>query len=400
ELFANTARQLQLEQLSSWQAKWDLDGVDPQTANHLLNLYWNHQYNTYLCVYRPAVMESLATGGPYSNKLLLHAMLHNGALQSGREDLMDVPGDPQTLGSRFFRRFEELLPSSMRTSSIASISAFIVMGSSLLTRGYQTLGWLYCGISYRMISDLGLDINPAKVQTSSLLAKEPEYSQTAIDSELQRRVFWGSYMNDRFNSLYFGRPPSLHVIQGFEPDREILDAYDEMDLWSPCLDSFRPSSIPVYTPLPKYNVSNRNSLLVLADITSDIIDKFYKPGLEFSSPEAAWKQVHEVQKMLDEWSSSLPAHLQYDPEKDLTPPPHRFYPHTTYHTLHILLYRPFLPEGHLRKIESPSQPEIRQRCVSAALHIYSLAQSYRASFTLRRAPYLFSYALFSAATVI
>lgn len=39
-------------------------------------------------------------------------------------------------------------------------------------------------------------------------------------------------------------------------------------------------------------------------------------------------------------------------------------------------------------------------CIDAALQIYDLAQAYRNTFTLRRAPYLFSYALFSAATVV
>jgi hypothetical protein len=75
---------------------------------------------------------------------------------------------------------------------------------------------------------------------------------------------------------------------------------------------------------------------------------------------------------------------------------------TTYHTLHILLYRPFLPEGHFRNLQMTptASSEIRQRCISAALRIYSLAQAYRTAYTLTRAPYLFSYALFSAATVI
>lgn len=398
ELFAHSARQQQLEPLLISQCKMDLDGVDGHTAKHLLDLYFNHQYNTYLCMYRPAVMDSLATNGPYANKLILNAMLYTGALQSGREDLMDEPGDAQTLGNRFFRRFEELLPLFMRSSSIPTISALIVMGSSLLTRGYQTLAWLYYGISYRMILDLGFDINPAKVNTSSLLAKESAYSQNAMEAELQRRVFWGAYMNDRFNSLYFGRPPSLTILHGFEPDRECLDTHDEMDMWSPRYDMLKPPS--VHITAPRYNVSNRNSLLKLADITSVIIDKFYRPGLEYPSAEAAREQVQSVQAQLDEWAETLPAHLYYTPEKDTPIPPHRFYPHTTYHTLHILLYRPFLPEGHLRSIQPLPQPAIRERCITAALRIYALAQAYRAAFTLTRAPYLFSYALFSAATVI
>ncbi|KAF2111846.1 fungal-specific transcription factor domain-containing protein [Lophiotrema nucula] len=400
ELFAKSARQLQRETWLISQGKVELDGVPPETAQHLLDLYFNHQYNTYLNMYRPAVMDSLSTGGPYANKLLLNGIYYTAALQSGRDDLMDRPGDTQTLGHRFFRRFEELLPSTIRTSSIASISALIIMGSSLLTRGYQTLGWLYCGMAYRIISDLGLDINASKVNTSSLLTKEPAYSQSATDAELQRRVFWGAYMNDRFNSLYFGRPPSITLMEGFEPDRDCLDLHDEEEMWTPCYNTRRPPVMHVCAP--RYNVSNRNSMLKLADITSLIIENFYRPGLDYPSGESAWVQVQLVQGLLDEWAETLPEHLHYDPEKDAPIPPHRFYPHTTYHTLHILLYRPFLPEGHLRNTASSSlpQPEIKQRCVAAALRIYALAQAYRAAFTLTRAPYLFSYALFSAATVI
>lgn len=42
----------------------------------------------------------------------------------------------------------------------------------------------------------------------------------------------------------------------------------------------------------------------------------------------------------------------------------------------------------------------RQACINSALRIYHLAKAYQNTFTLRRAPYLFSYALFSAATVV
>jgi hypothetical protein len=179
-------------------------------------------------------------------------------------------------------------------------------------------------MAYRMISDLGLDINPNKVNTSSLLVKEPEYTQNALEAEMQRRIFWGAYMNDRFNSLYFGRPPSLHILKGFEPDRECLDMHDELETWTPCYDTVKPPSAHIMAP--KYNVSNRDCLLKLADITSDIIDKFYRPGLEYRSSEAACQQVTSVQRQLDQWAEELPTQLYYDPKNDTPVPPHRFYP--------------------------------------------------------------------------
>ena len=67
--------------------------------------------------------------------------------------------------------------------------------------------------------------------------------------------------------------------------------------------------------------------------------------------------------------------------------------------LHILLHRPFLCEGHLASVGLDEQ-SARDVCVPAALRIYELAKAYREVFTLRRATYLFSYALFSAATIL
>ena len=71
----------------------------------------------------------------------------------------------------------------------------------------------------------------------------------------------------------------------------------------------------------------------------------------------------------------------------------------TFYMLHILIHRPFLPEGHLRHFGLDEAPR-RATCISAAFKIYELAKAYRDAFTLRRAPYMFSYALFSAASVI
>jgi hypothetical protein len=72
----------------------------------------------------------------------------------------------------------------------------------------------------------------------------------------------------------------------------------------------------------------------------------------------------------------------------------------TFHMLHILLHRPFLPEGHLRHLADQQEDVRRDICISSAFKIYELAKAYREAFTLRRAPYMFSYALFSAASII
>lgn len=67
----------------------------------------------------------------------------------------------------------------------------------------------------------------------------------------------------------------------------------------------------------------------------------------------------------------------------------------------ILLQQPFLANGHLSKhFEESEQIAGRRICVDAALAIWRLVESYKTTFTLRRAPYLISYAVYSAVVVI
>lgn len=74
---------------------------------------------------------------------------------------------------------------------------------------------------------------------------------------------------------------------------------------------------------------------------------------------------------------------------------------TTFHALTILLHRAFLEEGHLRRhTDEAAKRRGEEACIQSALMIQKLVRRYRDSFTLRRAPFLLSYAVYSAVIVI
>lgn len=74
---------------------------------------------------------------------------------------------------------------------------------------------------------------------------------------------------------------------------------------------------------------------------------------------------------------------------------------TTRHALTILLHRAFLEEGHLRRhCDEAGRRHSEEACISSALAIERLIRAYRQTFTLRRAPFLLSYAIYSAVIVI
>ena len=72
-----------------------------------------------------------------------------------------------------------------------------------------------------------------------------------------------------------------------------------------------------------------------------------------------------------------------------------------YHTLTILLERPFLSNGHLSSAsELQSQSHGEARCIDSAFQVWHLLDAYQKAFTFRRTPYLLSYATYCATVVI
>ncbi|KIW88135.1 uncharacterized protein Z519_11246 [Cladophialophora bantiana CBS 173.52] len=399
ELFAFSALEFQKEYTYMVERKIDFDGLDWEVAHHLLELHWNHHHLGFMGTYRPAIMHSLATHGPHCNKLLLNALFYSASLQSSRPNMNDSASGVESYGARFFRRFQSLLATEIQTSTTTNIAALTFMGSACVSNGKQTIGWLFAGIAYRMIVDMGLHIDPNKLPISSLVPGKPQILPTSVDLEIQRRYIWGAYLLDRFQSLYFGRPPGLNMIKGLEPSLELLDTYEELELWKPYVDPFSAERVPDFLPQPSRAQSTRTALIGLATIASEIIERFYTPKVGDLSIEDARAEVQLVLQQLSSWEETLPTTLRYEPGDEPVPPPIRFNLHTTFSLLHILLHRPFLREGHLEAL-SVDEGLYRGRCVSAALRIYKLAKIYREVFTLRRATYLFSYAVFSAATII
>ncbi|KAB2571019.1 putative transcriptional regulatory protein [Lasiodiplodia theobromae] len=171
-----------------------------------------------------------------------------------------------------------------------------------------------------MITDLGchLDI-PHSASDAEL---------TAIDMEIRRRVYWGAYVGDKFQSLFLGRPPAMLESAG-KVSREYLDSYEELEMWTPYVDPLVESSdatVPAYPGRPSYALSTFRSLLQLCDIAARIIDAFYSINSAEISQDALLETRHDVREQLSQWKNNLSLWLKYDPSTQPTPPPHQVTP--------------------------------------------------------------------------
>lgn len=171
-----------LENLELSSSKADLDGIDPDLSTELLRLYWTRTNSFFMLVYRPAFDRSRSVGGPYFSKLLLNAMYFSASryLQSRKTH------STQSLEDRFRVRFRQLLATAYDKSSITAMQALLIVSVSLSAVGkHRRLAWLYSGMAFRMLIDLGLHTN----------SPDARYIQCEEDIEINKRVFWAAFGN-------------------------------------------------------------------------------------------------------------------------------------------------------------------------------------------------------------
>lgn len=364
-------------------------GIPAELAMHLLDLHWNRQHHTFLLTYRPAFMRDLLHGGPYCSEFLLNAVF---ACSSKFSERLDVRADshrPETAGKRFFERCDQIIAeeSLLTHSSIPTIAGLIMLGSTFNAWGQTSKGWLYTGFALRMVHDLGLHLDCKEIAGSS-----------AEDIEVRRRVFWAAFICDKLQSLYLGRPFTIQL-RDAHVSRDFMDTFEENELWTPYVDPLNP---PTHSPLSFrptriHSVSVFQQLCSLSKIMTSIIDRFYM--VSATGPRAR-KHLAQIDRRLTTWYLKLPPALRFEPwADDPTAPssatvaaPNIIILLTTYNALVILLHRPFI---------GASQPasDSWERCLTAARNITSLALAYRSAYSLRRANYLLSYAVYVACTI-
>ncbi|KAH7234230.1 fungal-specific transcription factor domain-containing protein [Fusarium solani] len=385
-LMAEAARQRQLEEINLRQGKLDFDGVDPDLGMHLLSLHWNRQHHSFLITYRPAFMRDMACNGPYFSKLLLNAIYFGSSKFSPRLQVRKDPSDVRTAGWKYRERVRELLGGSLDRSDITTIQALLVMTNSLFALGDErSAAWLYAGLAFRMLIDLGLHVN---------LTNSHPFSDE--DLEIRRRVFWGAFVVDKIQSLYQGRPVTLKEADAMVPIK-FLDTYEELESWQPF--AYSTQTTRDYSGSPAYSISTFTSLCKLSIAMSDILSCIYTERTSDQSPAELSSMLDKLQLKLNEWQTSLPDYLQAHVVSEVVPPPHVLSLHAMYNVLVILLHRPFVADGHLYNTFRSISVDSLIKCASAASSICSLLRAYHRAFSVRRAPYLISYATYVAATI-
>ncbi|KAF1926695.1 uncharacterized protein M421DRAFT_205023 [Didymella exigua CBS 183.55] len=388
-LIAEAACQRQLEDVNFRLGKLDFDGVEPELGQHLLSLHWNRQHHSFLITYRPAFMRDMACKGPNFSKLLLNAIFFSASKFSPRRELRRDADDVRTAGWQFRERVRGLLGGALDKSDTTTIQALLIMCNSLFALGDErSAAWLYAGLAFRMIVDLGIHVDKAGLTTHRKFSDE--------DLEIRRRVFWAAFVVDKIQSLYQGRPVTLKESDTLVPIK-FLDTYEELELWTPL--AYLTQSDVAYAGSPAYSISTFKHLCQLSLILSDILSTIYTERSSDKSSAELSTKLESIHATLQTWYRDLPSHLADLGKLPTTPPPHVLSLLAMYHVLVILLHHPFVADGHLYSTSRSISVNSLKCCASAANDIVHLMRVFDKAFSIRRAPYLISYATYVAATI-
>lgn len=115
----------------------------------------------------------------------------------------DRPEAP-SIGQHFANRALESLANEIdKGSSISAIQGLLIFSARECGCGRTSQGWLYSGMAFRMMRDLGIHIHPRKL--NQLVGQF-----TSEEMALRQQIFWSCYTWDKTLSLCLGRPPSIH----------------------------------------------------------------------------------------------------------------------------------------------------------------------------------------------
>lgn len=141
--------------------------------------------------------------GPYFSEILLNAILSHSLRWCRDEPKIARMLDAYDGGQQFRQRAVTGLFESLKggNGQITVVQTLLLLSAQECGRGNRTQAWLYSGMAFRLLEDLGITIDSRKYSGSVQFSDE--------DVEIRNRLFWSCYFWDKLVSLYFGRSPII-----------------------------------------------------------------------------------------------------------------------------------------------------------------------------------------------
>ncbi|KOC18127.1 hypothetical protein AFLA70_466g000801 [Aspergillus flavus AF70] len=276
----------------------------------------------------------------------------------------------------FYGRFKSLLVHYINKPDLPTVVALFLCGACLVQYGKQSAGWVFCGMVYRMIFDLGYHLEDRKPSHSGddmILSPWSERSEEEYTRVPMPPTNLNPFISVKIRLCTCPRPVYLGSFL------TLSRSWKNGNLISTPMLSYamprpRCTAVDLHSLSARHGVKSLHSLL---------------------------ETRQQIMMKLDEWRSGLPSHLWFDPRVDDPPPPHQMILYTAYWTLVILTQQPFTTQNRFGlNLHAKVKHEAIDKCIEAAFNIRALAEAYQRAFTLRRPQFGISYAMHSAVLIL
>ena len=324
--------------------------------------------------------RDMAINGPYFSYFLLYVVFSH-ALRHTRQD--EPRWAKYEKGEFFLQKAKNLLLNEFEMPKVPTIQGLLILGGRQCAIGKASEGWLYTGMAISMIKDLGFHLH--REPNALLHDLEPD------DLEARKRLCLSAYVWEKSISLCLGRSPSFTELP-HQPN-SLLDDGDNQELWYP--RHLQDSN--AYYPHPTLSHTTE-TFMYFAEIAVVINDMYATIYDSRSRERINTSRVFDIERRLLNIYESLPAHLRFVDMDQACPPSHILNLNIIYHTVRILLFRPFYlsqSQQHSRDLVAHAH----QTCAVAAQYVNTCFQSYGRTFQYRNQTYLLSYCVYTAATI-
>lgn len=173
-----------------------------------------------------AFAGDMKVAGPYYSDILLNAILSHSVRWCKGEPKVGPLLESYDGGAKFYQSAVSGVFDALRVGypKIPTVQTLLLLSAQECGRGNRTQAWLYSGMAFRLVEDLGISVDSRKYSRSIPFSDE--------DIEIRNRLFWSCYFWDKLISLYFGRSPAIKNSR-VSPPRMICKS-------GPCVSSWMP----------------------------------------------------------------------------------------------------------------------------------------------------------------
>ncbi|KAJ7251124.1 fungal-specific transcription factor domain-containing protein [Mycena haematopus] len=297
----------------------------------LVQLYWECVHPTMPLLHRPTFERSVAEGlhlEDYRFGATLLAVLALGSRYSD-DPRVFIPGPNSSLscGWSFFTQVQVIRKSLFDEPSIYEVQLYCLISLYTLGTSSPHASWLYIGLGIRFVQERGEH------------RRKPDGHKVTAADELWKRAFWCLLSLDRTVCSFLGRPSAVHVEDyDLELPLEVDDEYWEHP---------DPDQAFKQPPGKPSLIAYFNCHIRLCELLGSTLRRMYASNkarvlLGLVGTEGEQRAVADLDSAMNEFISSIPNHLRWDPNRTGVFFDQSAVLHTLYYALQITIHRPYI----------------------------------------------------------